>query len=97
MSQDTTAIVAAETAAPQYFFNVVFEYRENGIPRHGYTTVKMDVLIEYGTDLQALRQRLCEVMGTKDLVIVHWYQLKGVHRPDDRKPSIEIQPRVTKE
>lgn len=74
-----------------FTYNIVFSCRgKTGLPTNAFCTVKMDMAIEYGSDLEALRKYLSAGLELKDLVIVSWHLLKDSHRPDEALPKIEL-------
>lgn len=76
-------------------YNIVFTHHRTGVTsaQYAYCTVKTDLLLEYGSDLQALREELEEGLNL-ELVIISWVLLKDNYRPEGVLPSIELQPGI---
>lgn len=80
---------AAEPAT--FTYNIVFNFRgPDRLQNHAFCTVKMDMPIDYGSDLQALREFLIQDLNIKDLVVVSWHLLSDVHRPAGVRPAIQL-------
>lgn len=74
-----------------FTYNIVFSHRgKTGLPSFAFCTVKMDMQIDYGSDLDALRKYLSAGLELNDLVIVSWHLLRDAHRPDAALPKIEL-------
>lgn len=74
-----------------FTYNIVFNFRgPDRLQNHAFCTVKMDMPIDYGSDLQTLREFLSADLNIKDMVVVSWHLLADVHRPDGVRPAIQL-------
>lgn len=53
-----------------------------------FCSLHLDQKIEYGSDLQSIREFLSKSLGAKDLVIVSWRRMEGAIRPGGAMPHV---------
>lgn len=91
LNATSTAIENPTEKKDKYFYNLVCAYCVTNLnEKYFYVSIELNHRIEYGSDLEKIRQHIAEKTNFKSIVIVSWREMTGANRPAEQATEISI-------